>query len=204
MFDRLQSRDYFSDGRPITSPTIVNELQDLLNGNQDNSVAAIVGKVFILHQISEEWFYPLAEGCQLLIDLRMGSDRIIHRNLKDENLHGLCKTLEMYPNSPSRSELIQEARQINAIRNKVAHNLLQKDSVKQAAKDSKDYLTKFSRLDNLIEQSFDEIDDRIKMFWKYRGMFEDDLVARLTLRLDDNEICYQDEDSFATELGLIF
>ena len=110
----------------------------------------------------------------------------------------------MYPNSPSRSELIQEARQINAIRNKAAHNLLQKDSVKQMEKDSKDYLTKFSRLDNLIEQSFDEIDDRIKMFWKYRDMFEDDLVARLTLRLDDNEICYQDEDSFATELGLIF
>ena len=204
LYHRLQGRDYLNDVRPSTTHTIVSELEDLLNGDNENSVAAMVGKVFILHQISEEWFYTLIKAVQFLIELAMGGDQIGQTNFEDKNLKDLCNTLEMYPNFPSRGELIQAARQINAIRNQAAHKLLRKISLQQLEKDAKDYLARFSRLEHLIEQSFDEIDDRIKMFRKFSDMFEDDLVARMTLRLDDNEICYQDEDSFATELGLIF
>ncbi len=204
LYYRLQSRDYFSDGRPSTSPTTVNELEDFLNGNYDNSVASIVGKVFILHQISEERFYRLIKAVQFLIELAMGGDRISQTDMEDQNLINLCKTLEMYINFPSRNELIQEARQINSMRNQVAHKLLRTDSVEQLEKLAKVYLTRFSRLENLIEKSFDEIDERIKIFRKFSNMFENNVVARLTLRLDDNEIAYQDEDAFATELGLVF
>jgi hypothetical protein len=203
LYERLENRDYFPDGRPSTAVTIVNELEELLREN-DDSVAAIVGKVFIFHQISEEWVYSLVKGCQFLIDLRMGSYRITQPDPEENNLNGLCKILERCVDFPSRKELIQEVKEINYIRNRLAHQLLRTDSVERLQKLSKQYLARFATLENLIEWSFDEVYGMIKDFWKFSDMFEEDLLDLLKLRLDDGSIAFQDEDAFASELGLVF
>jgi hypothetical protein len=203
LYERLQSRDYFCDGRSSTSSAIVNELEGLLNENADHSVAALVGKVFIFHQISEEWLYTLVKACQFLIDLRMGSYRIKQSDPEKQNLHGLCNILERCVYFPSREELIREAREINNIRNRVAHELLQTDSVERLQKLTIKYLDKFASLQSLMEDSFDEVYDTIKDFRKFSDMFENDLLDLLILRLDENKIDYQDEEAFALELKLI-
>lgn len=110
LYIRLESRDYFNDCRPSTSPFLVNDLLGLMSDNYENSVAAIVGKVFISHQIAEEWFFQLLKACQFLIDLRMGSYRIRHIDAEKHNLHGMCRTLEMYVDFRSRQNLLKVAR----------------------------------------------------------------------------------------------
>ncbi len=204
LYERLENRDYFPDGRPSTSVAIVNELEELLSENEDKSVATIVGKVFIFHQIWEEWVYSLVKACHFLIDLRMGRYRIIQPDPEKMNLNGLCKILEMCVDFPSRKELIQEAKEINNIRNRLAHELLRADSVERLQKLSEKYFDRFATLEDLIEGSFDEVYGKIKNFWKFSDMFEEDLLDLLKLRLDDNGIAFQDEDAFASELGLVF
>jgi hypothetical protein len=201
LYYRLQSRDYFSDCRPSTSPALVNDLLGLMSDTYENSVAAIVGKVFISHQIAEEWFFRLLKACQFLIDLRMGSYRIRHPDVEKQNLHDMCKTLEMCVDFPLRQKLIQEARQINGIRNRIAHKLLTTYSAENLQERAKKYLNGFTRLKSLVEDSFDELDDTIKTFRKWSDMFEDDLLALLSFKLGENDIAYKDEDSFAKDSG---
>ncbi|NIQ06925.1 MAG: hypothetical protein GWO20_14725 [Candidatus Korarchaeota archaeon] len=202
LYNRLQSRDYFSDFRPSTSPALVNDLLGHMNETYESSIAAIVGKVFISHQIAEEWFFRLLKACQFLIDLRMGSYHIGHPDLEKQNLHSMCKSLEMCVDFPSRKDLIQEARQINSIRNRIAHQLLTTESAESLKKLAKQHLNGFTKLRSLMEESYDELNDSIKTFRKWSDMFEDELLALLCLELDDNDIAYKDEHSFAADTGL--
>ena len=203
LYEQLQSRDYFSDGRPSTSSTLMKGLQEFIDSTTDDSLASVVGKVFICHQMIEEQFFRLVKASHFLIDLRMGSYRVSHPDLEKQNLYDLCKELERCVDFPSRTALVQEARRINGIRNRIAHSLLAEKSSSDLRCRAREFLVGFGRLQSMLDESFEEVYFTIKDFRKWSDMFEDDFLNQLRFRLDDESISYQDEKTFAERNGLI-
>ena len=139
-----------------------------------DSLPTMVGKTFICHQILEEMFFRARKASHFLIDLRMGTYRVQHPDLDKQNLHGLCKELEKCVDFHSRDKLIQEAHRINGIRNHIAHALLTVNSTRDLRKQAKQYLTRFKKINAILDESFDDVYFTIKPFSKWSDMFEDD------------------------------
>jgi hypothetical protein len=203
LYEHLESKDYFSHGRPSTSSKLMEDLQEFVNPTSDDSLASIVGKIFISHQLIEEQFFRLVKASHFLIDLRMGSYRVRHPDLEKQNLYHLCNELERCVGFPSRSELVQEARRINGIRNRIAHSLLSEKSSIDLRFRAEEYLVGFRKVQSILDNSFEELYFTIKDFRKWSDMFEDDLLLLLRFQLDKGSIPYQDEKTFAERNGLV-
>ncbi len=203
LYEELQSKTYFSHGRPSTSSKLMGDLQEFVTPTSDDSLASIVGKVFISHQLIEEQFFRIVKASHFLIDLRMGIYRVRHPDAEKQNLYHLCNELERSVDFPSRSELVQEARRINGIRNRIAHSLLSEKSSSDLRLRAEEYLVGFRRVQSILDSSLDELYFTIKDFGKWSDMFEDDFLLLLQFRLDEGSIPYQDEKTFAERNGLV-
>lgn len=202
LHNELHSGKYLNKGRTSTSPLLITDLQRLVKFRGKDSLPTLVGKTFICHQILEEMFFRLVKASHFLIDLRLGTYRILHPEIDRHNLYGLCKELEKCVAFPSREKLIQEAYRINGIRNQIAHALLRADSTRNLRRQAKTYLTGYLKLQTLLEESLDEIYFTVKDFRQWSDLFEEGLLEQLISPLDDEAIKYDSREIFAEKNDL--
>lgn len=203
LYAELTARNYFNQGRASTSSAILEDLQQFVVFKSRDSVATTVGKTFICHQILEEMLFRLVKTSHFLIDLRMGIYRLHHPDLEQKSLHALCGELRNCIEFPSRDDLIKEVSRMNGMRNYIAHSLLTEKATRDIHLRGKEYLTAFRRLQKVLDESFEEVYEMIKMFNKWSDMFEEDLLESLQSALEDESIAYESEDIFAERSGLI-
>jgi hypothetical protein len=85
LYAQLHSGEYLNNSRTSTSSTLTTGLQKLVKPRTKDSLATLVGKTFICHQILEEMFFRLVKASHFLIDVRMGTYRITPRPRQAES-----------------------------------------------------------------------------------------------------------------------
>lgn len=201
LYDRLV-RWELTGHRQTTKPEIVEKLLNVVDELEKTSFEGSLASVFILHQIAEEWVFELLSVMRFAVDLKLSWLRVDHKNVEKMNFSGIYEEIERSFDFTTKEALMNSSREMNRIRNRIAHELLKIDSLESIQRDVRRYLEAFQKFDETLDEAMEEMRDLVKQFWKWSDGFQEDLVDHLRERLEDHGITFMNEDEFEEASGL--
>lgn len=204
LYERLDTRSYLdANSGKATDTAFVSLLLNWIESVDTRRLEGGVAAVFVGHQLAELWLADFLVLLRFIVDLRLGSFRIVHAPIENLSVTGLCQQIEMSVEVPSRGVVLSAARELNATRNRIAHKLLHSTSLSDILKECDAFSAAFRRLRDTLASATEEAKEDIKQFAKWSDMFENEFEDILLLRLKKRGVKHLDREVFARREGWI-
>jgi hypothetical protein len=204
LYERLDTRSYL-DGPPAktTDPAFIAELLNWVESLDTAKMEGGVAAVFVCHQLAELWLADFLVLQRFIVDLRLGSFRIVHTPAEGLSVTGLCQQIAMSVDVPSRGKVLGAAKELNASRNRIAHKLLHSTALSDILKECDTFRVALARLRESLAIAREEALEDIKQFAKWSDMFEGEFESTLLFRLEEGGVKHLDRPAFAKREGWV-